>query len=123
MSDQIGAPTWSRMIAEATAQILVQFYGRTIPHPPLLTDISGIYHMTAGGQTSWFGFAKAILNHAPRSAANIPRLVLITTEEYPTPAKRPRNSIMSNTKLNHRFGVKMPGWEIGLRLCTEEGNR
>lgn len=121
VDDQVGAPTWSRMIAEATALILVQFYGRLTPHPALLTDISGIYHMTAGGQTSWFGFAEAILNYVPGSVAPVPHLTPIITEEYPTPAKRPRNSVMSNVKLNHQFGVKMPRWEIGLRLCTEEG--
>ncbi len=123
VDDQVGAPTWSRMIAEATAQILVQFYGRPMSHPSLLTDISGIYHMTAGGQTSWFGFAEAILNYVSGSVAPVPHLTPVTTKEYPTPAKRPRNSIMSNVKLNHQFGIKMLGWEIGLRLCTEEGKR
>ncbi len=123
VNDQIGAPTWSRMIAEATAQILVQFYSRLTFHPSLLTDIGGIYHMTAGGQTSWFGFAEAILNYAPGSVAPVPHLTPIITEEYPTPAKRPRNSVMSNVKLDHQFDVKMPRWEIGLRLCIEEGKR
>jgi dTDP-4-dehydrorhamnose reductase len=123
VDDQVGAPTWSRMIAEVTAQILVQFYGRLTPHPSLFADIGGIYHMTAGGQTSWFGFAAAILNYVPGSVAPVPHLTPIITEEYPTPAKRPRNSVMSNVKLNHQFDVKMPRWEIGLRLCTEEGKR
>jgi len=123
VDDQVGAPTWSRMIAEATAQIFVQFYSRLTFHPSLLTDIGGIYHMTAGGQTSWFGFAEAILNHVSGSVAPVPHLTPIVTEEYPTPAKRPRNSVMSNVKLNHQFDVKMPSWEMGLRLCTEEGKR
>jgi dTDP-4-dehydrorhamnose reductase len=107
------------MIAEATAQILVQIHSRLTPFPLLFSDISGIYHLTAGGQTSWYGFAKAILHHRYSSAASVPRLKPIGTAEYPTPAKRPKNSVMSNAKLNHKFGLIMPDWEISLRLCSE----
>lgn len=120
VNDQIGAPTWSCMIAEATAQILAQIHSRPASFPQLFKDISGIYHLTAGGQTSWFGFAKAILTHCYSSAASVPRLTPIGTEEYPTPAKRPKNSVLSNAKLNHKFGLIMPDWEISLRLCSED---
>ena len=108
VDDQAGTPTWSRMFAETTAKIFVQFYGRFTPHPSPFTDISGIYHMTAGGRTSWFGFAEPTLNYVPGSVAPVSYLTPIDTEEYPTPAKRPRNSAMANVKLNNQSDVKMP---------------
>jgi dTDP-4-dehydrorhamnose reductase len=118
VNDQIGAPTWSRMIAEATAQVIAQL---ALPKGKGWGDgISGIYHLTAAGQTSWFGFAKAILNYIPGSAAHAPRLTPITTQEYPTPAQRPKNSVLSNVRLRQKFGLESPLWEIGLRLSLEE---
>ncbi|MHB8727685.1 MAG: dTDP-4-dehydrorhamnose reductase [Sulfuricaulis sp.] len=119
VNDQIGAPTWCRMVAETTAQVVVQL---SCPQAEGWSEgTSGIYHLTAADQTSWFGFAKAILNHVSRPAAvRLPRLTPVTTQEYPTPAKRPRNSVLSNTRLRQRFGLWLPGWEIGLRLSVEE---
>ncbi len=114
VNDQIGAPTWSRMIAEATAQVVAQL---SLPQGEGWAEgVSGVYHLTATGQTSWFGFAEAILSHVPGSAAHAPRLTPITTREYPTPAQRPKNSVLSNTRLRQKFGLELPGWEIGLRL-------
>jgi dTDP-4-dehydrorhamnose reductase len=85
--------------------------------------VSGVYHLTATGQTSWFGFAEAMLNHVPGSATHAPRLTPITTQEYPTPAQRPKNSILSNIRLRQKFGLESPRWEIGLRLSLEENNK
>ncbi|HSB03464.1 MAG TPA: dTDP-4-dehydrorhamnose reductase [Anaerolineales bacterium] len=118
VNDQIGAPTWSRMIAEATAQVVAQLslqQGKSWAE-----DVSGVYHLTAMGQTSWFGFAKAILNYIPGAAAHAPRLTPITTQEYPTPAQRPKSSVLSNTILRQKFGLELPGWETGLRLSVED---
>jgi dTDP-4-dehydrorhamnose reductase len=118
VNDQIGAPTWSRMIAEATAQVMAQI---SLPQGQGWAEgVSGVYHLTATGQTSWFEFAKAILNYIPGSAAHAPRLTPITTQEYPTPAKRPKNSILSNMRLRQKFGLESPLWEVGLRLSLEE---
>lgn len=114
VDDQIGAPTSSRMIAEATAQIIAQTRGE-------LTEASGLYHLTAGGQTSWHGFTAAILeNRARQSGAAKPRLSPIPTSAYPLPAPRPHYSVMSNDKLRNTFGVAIPAWEIGLDLCMAE---
>jgi len=111
VSDQIGAPTWSRMIAEATALAIA----RAVESP---AEYSGVYHLTAGGQTSWFGFTEAILDLfrlVPR-----PKLIPITTDQYPTPAKRPRYSVLSNDKFARTFGLRMPDWRVQLSLVAAE---
>jgi dTDP-4-dehydrorhamnose reductase len=79
---------------------------------------SGIYHVTAEGETSWFRFALAIraLRYAG-GAGPEPRLVPITTAEYPLPAKRPANSVLSNAKLQTRFGVSRLPWSDQLKQC------
>jgi dTDP-4-dehydrorhamnose reductase len=115
VDDQIGAPTWSRMIAEATAAIVAQ--GRA--HGGIakfLTDRGGLYHLTAGGQTSWYGFASAIVAHTSKN----PRMTPITTAEYPLPAKRPAYSGMSSAKLGRVFGLALPDWKDALALCMQD---
>jgi dTDP-4-dehydrorhamnose reductase len=113
IADQIGAPTWCRNIADATAQVLAQVgspsVGADKPQP------WGVYHMTNAGETSWHGFAQAILElDAPDSAT---RLLPIPSSDYPTPAKRPLNSRLNNNKLERVFGVHMPDWQVALRMC------
>ncbi len=106
--DQTGAPTWSRMIAAATVQIL---QGNPFE------QANGVYHLTAAGQTSWFGFTQAIMETLRPQPT--PRLIPITTAEYPTPAKRPCNSVLSNKKLYDTFGIVLPDWASSLRTCRE----
>lgn len=128
VSDQIGAPTSSRMIAETTAQILAQCFSpitysvSPIPyHPSPITPYSGLYHLTAAGQTSWHGFAAAILENRARATGVIgSRLTPIPTSAYPLPAPRPLYSVMANDKLQRTFGVSAPAWQSGLSLCMEE---
>lgn len=118
VADQIGAPTWSRMIADATAAIVAQ--GHTHGGVArLLADRGGLYHLTAGGQTSWFGFASAIIAHAP----NQPRMTPITTAEYPLPARRPAYSVMSSARLARTFGIALPDWRESLALCMADRER
>jgi len=116
VDDQIGAPTWSRTIAEATAQMLAQRHSAAA-----LAEVSGVYHLTAGGRTSWHGFTQAILAHSPLfvSGASKPLLLPIPTSEYPLPAKRPMNSVIDNAKLASVFGLAQTDWEAALRLCLE----
>lgn len=121
VDDQIGAPTSCRMIAEATAQILSQCFSPVTPLAALLTEKSGLYHLTAAGQTSWHGFTAAILANRTRlTGASAPRLSPIPTSAYPLPAPRPHFSVMSNAHLAGTFGVKIPDWQAGLELCMEE---
>lgn len=111
VADQIGAPTWSRHIAETTAQILAQRMGQW-------PELDGLYHFTAGGATSWHGFATAIVELS--GIAPKPRLIPIPTTEYPLPATRPKNSLLSNASLAATFGLTMPDWSVSLRLCMEQ---
>ncbi len=125
VDDQVGAPTWSRALAAATGDILRRLgYGQ-----PGFGDACaaqrGIYNLSAAGQTSWHGFAAAILAHAASvppgesafALARVPVLKPITTEQYPLPAARPRYSVLSNAKLQRAFGIAMPNWKTSLDEC------
>jgi dTDP-4-dehydrorhamnose reductase len=125
VDDQIGAPTWCRMVAEATAQILSQLYSPLANRSPQSIGIdpklSGIYHLTASGESSWHGFARAIVEHSTLAIPNLNlRLIPIPTEAYPLPAARPRNSRLDNSKLADTFGISMPGWDVALSTCMDE---
>jgi dTDP-4-dehydrorhamnose reductase len=125
--DQVGAPTTSREIARATTQILSQICAQGIDSFSQ-SGASGVYHMTAGGRTSWFEFAQAILEQgkaldaaAPWFAAATNSLPLITRQiipipssEYPTPARRPAYSVLSNERLSQTFIVHLPDWQTQL---------
>ncbi|MDM8561347.1 dTDP-4-dehydrorhamnose reductase [Candidatus Parabeggiatoa sp. HSG14] len=111
VADQIGAPTWSRMIAQATTNILAQL--DTSLCQVDIEALSGIYHLTCAGETNWFEFAKAIIIHENKQ----PNILPITTDEYPAPAKRPTYSVLSNTKIAETFGIKLPTWDKALELC------
>jgi dTDP-4-dehydrorhamnose reductase len=124
--DQIGAPTSSQEIASATTQVLAHIYADK-NGPLSFPAVSGIYHMTAGGETNWFEFARTILEEAANHARStwltnvtngrplITRSVVpITTAEYPTPASRPVYSILSNARLANRFGIRLRDWRTQL---------
>lgn len=111
VDDQIGAPTWSRTIAEATAAII-----RDTGEAAQLAALSGIYHLCAGGHTSWFGFAQAIF--AQSNLSRQPTLRPITTAEYPTPAMRPKNSMLNTDKFRRTFG-DLPAWDEALAACLQ----
>lgn len=106
--DQFGAPTSSGEIARATARVL----GLSLP---ALSAVSGTFHMTAGGETTWHGFAEAIV---ALEGLKTPVLA-IRSDEYPTAARRPRNSRLDNARLNATFGITMRGWRDGLARAIE----
>ncbi|MDN3577645.1 dTDP-4-dehydrorhamnose reductase [Chitinimonas viridis] len=112
VADQIGAPTWSRSIADISAHIVA---GR-----PDWRGVSGVYHLVNAGETSWHGFAEAIFKLAAQRGDKVPTtLAAIATEAYPTPAKRPKNSRLQLDKLRDTFGLVPPGWEEALKLCFD----
>ena len=112
----MGTPTWCRNIADATGEIIKQLVAKGKDSlPETVSGISGVYHMTCGGQTSWHGFARSILDLA--NPDPMPRLLAIPTTEYPTPAVRPAYSVLSNAKLEETFGAVLPRWEDALKQC------
>lgn len=113
VADQIGAPTWARLIAQGTALILAQ----TASDGFRLGARVGVYNLTCAGSTSWHGFAKAIRDFTGARCRVIP----VTTAEYPLPAPRPADSRLDNAKVETAFGVRLPDWHDALRLCLEEG--
>jgi dTDP-4-dehydrorhamnose reductase len=115
VADQVGAPTWTESIARGTADILRDAMVQYRSDDDWWKLHAGIYHMTAGGSTSWAEFATAIFESAKLTEP--PRIVPITTDEYPTPAQRPRNSRLSNEKLLRTFGIQLPQWREALVQC------
>lgn len=113
VNDQIGAPTWSRHIAQVTALIMMQMRSST-----KISDYWGTYHLTSTGETSWFGFAEAILE--VMTLEKKPQLIPILSCEYPSPALRPLNSRLSNEKLEKVFKLRLPNWRIAFNQMMEK---
>lgn len=111
VADQIGTPTPAALIADVTAQAL--------QHPG---HLSGTWHLTASGQTSWHGFAEAIFAEALATGvlAKVPAVEAIPSSEYPTPAKRPAWSVLDNRKLQQDFNIVLPAWQDGLKRVMAE---
>lgn len=113
VADQFGAPTSAALIADVTAQVVGQLRYRDAGAMP-----SGIYHLAAAGETSWHGFAQAILRGGAARGRELklgPEAVrAIPTGDYPLPAKRPANSRLNTSKLQQTFGLTLPPWQAGL---------
>ena len=114
VGDQVGCPTWSRMIAETTALAL--------KHAVAANDLgafTGTYHLASSGVTSWHGFAEAIVKLMPAEGKKCVQVEAISTAEYPTPTKRPAYSVLMCGKLEHVFGLRLPHWEESLKQVLE----
>jgi len=109
VADQIGAPTWSRTIADSTAAILAQ---ARAGGPGWWDAHGGIYHLSGQGETAWSGFAQEIMARAGLACAVSP----IPGSEYPTPARRPANSRLDSGKLTASL-CRLPEWREALALC------
>ncbi len=127
VDDQLGAPTWSRDLADATRKIIEQLVAQSSSAMSsigeALGERRGIYHMTAGGSVSWCGFATAIVDEMGKrslSKGNLANVVPIPSSEYPTPAARPHNSRLCNDKLRNAFGVMLPPWRESLVAVMDE---
>lgn len=119
VDDQIGSPTWARLIAETTAHVLQQ----SLLERQQGSFNSGTYNLTSKGQTSWCGFAQAIVDIARQQANSALKNRIITpipTTDYPLPAMRPANSRLSIERLEQRFRLELPSWDDALKLCMEE---
>jgi dTDP-4-dehydrorhamnose reductase len=118
VDDQVGAPTSSLQLAQATARLVGQLSAKTGPEFP-----SGLYHATAGGSVSWCGFAQAIVATLKAEAGEplrVRRILPIRSEEYPTPARRPLNSVLSSQMFERTFGFRLESWQQGLADVVRE---
>lgn len=109
VADQYGAPTAAALIADVTSHIVGRLTGT--PGEP---SVSGIYHLTASGSTSWHGFADYLISGALARGADLAcapdKVAAIPTTAWPTPAPRPLDSRLSTHKLETTFGLVMPDW-------------
>jgi dTDP-4-dehydrorhamnose reductase len=105
VSDQYGVPNWSQDLADTIAALV----GRGVSG---LIERAGLYHLSASGATNWYEFARAIIGEVER-----PRVIPITTAEYPTPARRPAYGVLASTKFEQAFGIALPGWREALARC------
>ena len=105
VADQIGVPNWSRTLAEATERVVAQGL-------PALVERAGLYHLSSTGRASWYEFAQAIVGSAAK-----PRVVPITTAEYPLPARRPAFAVLDTSRFTATFGFALPDWRDALARC------
>lgn len=116
IDDQHGAPTGADLIADVTAHAI-----RSAQHKP---ELAGLYHLVAGGETTWHGYASHAIAHArelrPDLGWKVNDIAPVETSAFPTPAKRPQNSRLNTLKLQQAFGLNLPHWQLGVdRLLAE----
>ena len=112
VDDQVGSPTLASSLAIATAMTIIK-------------PEDGLYHMSSSGKTSWCGFARRIFSQASKLGIidNAPIVNAITTDQYPTPASRPKYSVLNCNKLKNTFNINMPSWQTSLQLCMQNIRR
>ena len=103
VADQAGVPNWTRALARATARLVARGHDDLAAH-------AGLYHVSAGGETTWYEFARAIVGERAR-------VVPITTAEYPTNARRPRYAVLDSSRFARVFGFALPDWTQSLQEC------
>ena len=113
VADQIGAPTWAGTIAGSTRALIERWLAGE-------AGKWGIYHLTAQGETSWFGFAQAIGEHLHADGKACAELEAIPSSAYPTPAMRPLNSRLDCSRLQQQWHVSQPHWQDALRECLAQ---
>lgn len=112
VDDQVGAPTWADTIASSTRALVERWQAGH-------RGAWGLYHLTASGHTSWFGFAQAIAQHLEARGLPCAELLPIPTSQYPTPARRPLNSRLDCTRLALEWQVSQPDWRQALIECLK----
>jgi dTDP-4-dehydrorhamnose reductase len=116
INDQFGAPTGAELLADVTAH--------AIRLASQQQDVSGLYHLVAAGETSWFDYASYVLDFARQAGLTLKlsenALQAIPTSEYPTPAERPLNSRLNTDKLKTTFDLDLPDWRMGVERMLME---
>lgn len=119
VSDQRGAPTSAALLADLTAHLVRRLHTAGAASFPF-----GLYHMTAGGETTWCDYARFVIGHAQRAGKALrvspDNILPIGTEQYPTPARRPLNSCLDTTLFRHTFGLHLPHWQQGLNHILQQ---
>ncbi len=121
VNDQFGSPTCSRSIAEISGQIISKYIKPNLDVKSLYKQ-RGVYHLTSSGVTSWYGFAKEIKKLAESKKVKLNKPIQIEgipSDQYPTPAKRPKNSQLLLEKISDTFGIVCPDWNESLALCMD----
>ena len=113
VADQIGAPTWAGTIAQSTRALIERWQAGE-------AGAWGVYHLTAQGETSWFGFTQAIAEHLTAQGKQCATLEPIPASAYPTPAARPQNSRLDCSRLVREWHVSQPDWRVALDECVAE---
>ena len=116
IDDQWGAPTGAELLADVTAH--------AIRHLQQRPQDAGLYHLVAGGEVTWNGYAKFVIEHASKAQSAIKivakEVAPVPTSAFPTPAVRPHNSRLNTSKLQATFGLTLPHWQAGVeRMLTE----
>ncbi|MDC9615822.1 dTDP-4-dehydrorhamnose reductase [Xenorhabdus khoisanae] len=114
INDQFGAPTGAELLADCTAHAI-----RTAIMQP---QVAGLYHLVAGGETCWHDYARLVFAEAKRAGIELAlsKLNAVSTDNFPTPAKRPHNSRLNTEKFQHIFGLVLPHWEVGVKRMLAE---
>lgn len=115
VDDQWGTPTFAADLAVA----IVNLGEAWLSGHDRLT-LSGVYHATGSGETTWYRFARAIMDGSATRSGPVCRVRAITTSEYPTRARRPENSRLDCAKLDRVFGIRLPVWEASLKTCLDQ---
>jgi dTDP-4-dehydrorhamnose reductase len=114
ISDQVGAPTGAELLADVTGHVLRAAVGEP--------DRSGVYHLAAGGETSWCDYARLIFKEARLrgEVLKVQEVEAIPSSAYPTAARRPLNSRLNTEKLQESFGLRLPFWQDGVARVLDE---
>jgi dTDP-4-dehydrorhamnose reductase len=117
VNDQFGAPTSARFLAQMVTQMLTRLGSGKVSGNKAAdrAALNGLYHCSCSGRTSWYDYAKFAIELARRNTVKLKlpadKLIPIPSSAYPTPAARPANSVLDNTKLGQTFGIKRPDWQ------------
>ncbi|AMK75118.1 MULTISPECIES: dTDP-4-dehydrorhamnose reductase [Methylomonas] len=116
INDQIGTPTGAELLADVSAHAIRQALKTS--------EVAGVYHLTAGGETSWYDYAHLVFDYARRAGLELKTdkqsVAAIPTSAYQTPARRPLNSRLNTEKLQTVFGLQLPAWQLGVERMLSE---
>ncbi|BBV16550.1 MULTISPECIES: dTDP-4-dehydrorhamnose reductase [Citrobacter] len=114
INDQFGAPTGAELLADCTAHAI-----RVAMNKP---DVAGLYHLVAGGTTTWHDYAALVFDEARKAGIELAltQLNAVPTSAYPTPARRPTNSRLNSDKFQNNFGLVLPQWDVGVKRMLNE---